>query len=371
MKIVMKFGGSLLASKPGISRVVDIVAKYHKNNQIVMVVSALGETTDTLLEAAVAAKRWKQSEIDRFVGRLSTEHAGALRRAHLRRHVQELNTQLGKLVESLKVILVGVSMLGELTPRSRDLIVSFGERFSAVLVSGALVNRGIPARALTGGEAGIVTDDTFGEAAPVFSRTRKAVRRKLQRMMSAGMVPVVTGFIAQSETGEITTLGRGGSDYTATIIGDAIDADEVWIWTDVDGIMTANPRLVKNARVIGELSYAEAEEMAFFGAKNMHPLSLAPARLRTIPVRIKNGLSPEDEGTLIHSHERRSPSIAKSVSLVGGVGMLTVSGEILAGRPGTAAKIFELLGERGVNILMISQSVSESNISMVVKKDHL
>ena len=371
MKIVMKFGGSLLASEGGISQVARVVAKYHRENKVVCVVSALGDITDILLEASQSAKSWKEPQIDRFLRMLRRVHADAMKRARIRSQIQPATSQINGLLQDLKVVLLGVSMLGELTPRSRDLIVSFGERLSAIVVSSALADREIPTRAMTGGEAGIITDNTFGEAIPVLSRTRRQAGKTLSELLSKGIVPVVTGFIAQSEGGEITTLGRGGSDYTATIIGDAAAADEVWIWTDVDGIMTADPKLVQSARVIEELSYAEAEEMAFFGAKNMHPLALGPVRLRKIPVRIKNGFRPELHGTLIHAREWKSASIAKSVAVVDNVGLLTVSGETLAGRPGTAAKVFQILGENGINIFMISQSVSESNISMIVRRGQL
>jgi aspartate kinase len=190
-------------------------------------------------------------------------------------------------------------------------------------------------------------------------------------LVSKGVVPVVSGFIAATPGGDTTTLGRGGSDYTATIVADALGADEVWIWTDVDGIMTADPRIVPGASVVKELSYAEAEEMAFFGAKNMHPLALGPARLAEIPVRIRNGYRPELPGTLIHRVERKKVGVAKAILLVKNVGMLTVSGETLMGKPGTAAQIFRALGDKWVNIIMISQSVSESNISMVVRRESL
>jgi aspartate kinase len=179
---------------------------------------------------------------------------------------------------------------------------------------------------------------------------------------------VIAGFIAATRAGDITTLGRGGSDYTATILADALGADEVWIWTDVDGIMTADPRLIRDAKVLDEISYAEAEEMAFFGAKNMHPLALGPARLKGIPVRIKNGFSPDLPGTAIVARDRKTPEVAKAVALVRDVGLVTVSGESMVGRPGTAAKVFGALGAASINILMISQSASELNMSIVVRR---
>ena len=369
MLIVMKFGGSLLGSEDGVSRVAKMVGSSSKQNRVVVVVSALGDVTDFLLEMATdALAGGKRRPL--LSRRLRRAHGDALARLGRRRQARARSTA-DALFEELDRALEGISLLKELTPRSRDLVVSFGERLSAPIVAAALEEEGVVAEALTGGDAGIVTHDSYGEASPDSVRTREAVRAELGPLLSKDVVPVVTGFIARTPAGDVTTLGRGGSDYTATFLADALDADEVWIWTDVDGILTADPRIVRDAVVVRELSYAEAEEMALFGAKNMHPLALGPARLRRIPVRIKNGLRPELPGTLIHSGERRKASVAKAVALVRDVGMVTVSGETLAGRPGTAARIFQALGAADINMLMISQSVSESNISFVVRRDAL
>jgi aspartate kinase len=366
----MKFGGSLLAGKEGVSRVARIVQRHTKGNQIVVVVSAIGDSTDILHEAAKSALVRDESGTKTRLDELRAVQAEAV--GQLREERRPLVKKMVEgLMEDLASALKGVSLLKELTPRSRDLIVSFGERLSAPIASAAIQDAGINSRALTGAEAGIATDDSFGEAYPDFAQTRKGVRQSLSSLISKGVVPVVTGFIAATSSGETTTLGRGGSDYTATILADALGADEVWIWTDVDGIMTADPRVVHGARVVKELSYAEAEEMAFFGAKNMHPLALGPARLAEIPVRIRNGHRPDLPGTLIHKVERRRAGVAKAIMSVRKVGLLTISGETLLGRPGTAGRVFTALGEAGVNVFMISQSVSESNISMVVRRDSL
>ncbi|MCL4355288.1 MAG: aspartate kinase [Nitrososphaerota archaeon] len=366
----MKFGGSLLASKGGVRRAARVIATRAKEDQVVAVVSALGDVTDLLLRAARDSKHWKESQINLFVDGLRDYHSRVLRDAGIRRAV-EGSARAEALLEGLRVTLLGVSILGELTPRSMDLILSFGERLSAPIVADALKAEGLETKALTGGEAGIITDGSHGEALPIEKVARRAVKRRLNQLVSRGVVPVVTGFVAATENGDLVTLGRGGSDFTATLLGTYWEADEIWIWTDVDGIMTADPRLVPGARVVRELSYVEAEEMAVFGAKNMHPLALGPVRLSKIPVRIKNGFSPDSPGTLIWSSQKKSAEVVKSIALVRDVGMLTVSGETLAGRPGTAANIFRSLADSGVNILMISQSVSESNISVVLRRGTL
>ncbi|HXW37985.1 MAG TPA: aspartate kinase [Nitrososphaerales archaeon] len=372
MKLVMKFGGSLLAGDRGINRVVRIVKAAARGNKVVVVVSAIGDTTEILLDAAEASKSWDSSRIDSVMTRIGRIHTHALRGSGLGgEELKAVLTTSEELLENLKLTLTGVSILGELSPRSVDLIVSYGERLAAPIVAAALVSSGVTSVALTGGEAGILTDASYGEAVPDMKRTRVRLRRKIEPMLSKGVVPVVTGFIGQTSSGDMTTLGRGGSDYTATIVADSLGADEVWIWTDVDGIMTADPRLVKESRVLDSISYPEAEEMAFFGAKNMHPLALGPARLKKIPVRIKNGFKPELSGTKISDEEKRSSRVVKAVALVKNVGMITVSGESMVGRPGTAARVFGSLGEASINVLMISQSASELNMSIVVRRQAL
>jgi aspartate kinase len=183
---------------------------------------------------------------------------------------------------------------------------------------------------------------------------------------------VITGFIAATWEGTTTTIGRGGSDYTATIVGASIGADEVWIWTDVDGLMTTDPNIIPKAKRIPEVSFAEAIEMAVLGAKSMHPRALEPAMESDIPVRIRNTFNPENPGTLIVKQQKIEPGgIVKALNIVKDVAMITVGGAGMVGTPGTAAKIFDVLGRNGINILMISQSVSETNISIIIKKSQL
>lgn len=368
-RLVMKFGGSLIASKGGVKRVADIAMAGRKDGaEVVVVVSALGDVTDILLDAAASAPKWSESRIEHITKKLRTIHRLALEGTGLTASgSRTVAGELDRKLEKLRLTLLGVSILGELSPRSRDMIVSTGERLSAPIVAAEIESRGVGARSLAGGEAGIVTDDSFGEAVPKIGATNRAVRRSLLPLIAKGMIPVVSGFIGRTEKGDVTTLGRGGSDYTATLLASALGADEVWIWTDVEGMKTADPRVVKGSIPLTELSFAEAEELAFFGAKNMHPLALGPARLCRIPVRIKNGFSPESSGTLITDRETRREGVVKAVAVVRDVGLLTVSGETLQGRPGTAAGVLTSLASVGINVLMISQSVSEANIGMVVR----
>jgi len=372
-RVVMKFGGSLLASHHGVRRVGDIVERTRKaGDEFVVVVSALGDVTDVLLRAASDAKSWSEEKILEAIEELRRIHLTAIEQSSLGKNGKaEVLRNIEASLERLRETLLGISILKELSPRSRDLVVSFGERMSSPIVSAEIRSRGIGSSSLTGGEAGVITDDTFGEAVPIHGATIRSVRRQLMPILERGAVPVVAGFIARSKDGEITTLGRGGSDYTATLLASSLGADEVWIWTDVDGILTADPRVVKKPFTVPQLSYAEAEELAFFGAKNMHPLALGPARTAAIPVRIKNGFRPELPGTLITKEETKSRGVVKVVAVVRSVGLLTVAGETLQGRPGIAAEVFSALASSRVNVLMISQSVSEANISMIVRRASL
>lgn len=372
-KLVMKFGGSLVASGGGIKRIADLVLEGRsEGSDVVVVVSALGGVTNLLIRAAENAPGWSEKKIDQTTRSLRLIHSEAVRGTSLSEASKlALLQELDGVLQKLRHTLFGVSILGELSPRSRDAIISFGERMAVPLVASELESRGIKAPSMTGGEAGIVTDNSFGEGIPDLKATKKAVGRVLLPKLGKGEVPVVAGFIARSPKGDITTLGRGGSDYTATLLAAALGAEEVWIWTDVDGIMTGDPRVVRNPMLVKQLSYAEAEELAFFGAKNMHPLALGPARVNHIPVRILNGFRPDSPGTLITDQQRRSEGVVKVVAVVKNVGLLTVAGETLQGRPGIAARVFSALASAKVNILMISQSVSEANIGMVVRRTSL
>jgi len=227
----------------------------------------------------------------------------------------------------------------------------------------------LDAQCFTGGEAGIVTDSNFGEASPLMNVTQHQIREKLEPALEKGMIPVVTGYIAATQDGVTTTFGRGGSDYTATIIGAALGADEVWMWTDVDGLMTSDPKIVPSAKMMPEISFQEATEMAITGAKAMHPKALEPAQQENIPIRIRNVFNPENPGTLIVREQKiKQGDIVKAVTLVRDVAMVNVSGAAMFGAPGSYAKIFEVLGAHNINIMMISTAISEVNISLAIRR---
>ena len=373
-KIVMKFGGTSVATGKNIRHVAKLIADYAgKDCSVVAVVSALEDVTNQLIQAAEEAKKGNREYIHKFKQEILERHLATAKEAIEDKQLEnEIEIVLKARAGELEQVLTGIAFVGELTPKSRDNVLSFGEKLSAPIVSGALEDIGLNSQHLTGGEAGIVTDSNFGEAGLLMNFTKFQVKRKIEPLLNKGAVPVITGFIAATQDGETTTLGRGGSDYTATIMGAALDSDEVWIWTDVNGLMTSDPKIVHSAKTIPELSFQEATELTIFGAKAMHPRALEPARKEGIPVRIRNVFDPSNPGTLIVKEQKiKTENGVKAVTLVRNVAVITVSGTGMVGAPGTAAKVFEVLGKENINILMISQSVSEANISLVIQRNLL
>jgi len=372
--IVMKFGGSSVANGEKIRHVANLIANNRSEDcRIVSTVSALEGVTNQLIQIAKEAKKGKRDFISKFTNELLERHLTAAKVAIKNKQTREETDQvLKERVGELEIILKGIGYVNELSPKSMDNVIAYGEKLSAPIVSGALNDIGVKSTHLTGGEAGIVTDNNYGEAGLLMQVTKYQVKRRIEPLLKEGESPVVTGFIAATQNGETTTLGRGGSDYTATILGASLEADEVWIWTDVDGLMTADPKIVSSAKTITEMSFQEATELTIFGAKAMHPRALEPARKEGIPVRIRSVFNPDNQGTLITKEQKIRPEDGvKAVTLVKNVAVITVSGAGMVGAPGTAAKVFEVLGKENINILMISQSVSESNISLVIQRNLL
>jgi len=364
MKIVMKFGGTSVADADRMRRCAKLVKDNAAGNQIVVIVSALDGMTEELLALADAAGTANHPAMNARAKEVRRRHEDAAKAMGQVDLVAPLLNQLDQLI-------LGISMVGELTPRSRDAVASFGERLSAPLVRKALELEGLKARAFTGQEIGLVTDERFGEAEPLMELSLYQIADALKIPFDAGETPVVTGFIAATQHGVTTTIGRGGSDYSATIVGAAIKADEVWIWSDVDGLMTADPRIVPQARLLERIRFIEAIEMGLFGAKSMHPRALEPAADRKIPVRMKNTFNPGGAGTLIIDDSTRPNEIIRSVLVVKDAGLINITGAVMMGRPGTAARILGLLGAQGINVRVIILSVSEGGISLAVNGTQL
>lgn len=370
---MLKFGGTSVGNAERIKDVAKSVAEAAKENQVIVVASAMNSITDTLIRMSELAKSCHLDKLRSELEKLRERHLQVVDdtinnpkiRSEVRKTVEER-------INALEKVLEGISILGEMTPRSKDRVISFGEQISAPIVSGAIADLGLKTKHFTGGEAGIVTDDEFGEANPLMNITKMKTGKTLEPLLNEGVIPVVSGFIAATQTGEITTLGRGGSDYTGTILGAALSADDIWVCTDVNGMMTADPKIVPDARTIPRLSYAEALEMTVFGAKALHARSLEPVMDYNRPLWIKNTFDLKHPGTLITRDQNVADGeVAKSVALIRDVAMINIGGASMVGKPGIAARIFQILGQNSINILMISQSVSEANISMVLRRSHL
>lgn len=373
MRLVMKFGGTSVADADAITRAVRIMKDLLlQGHEVVVVTSALPRVTDELVSISEIAVEGNLEMINTFLEKHLELHRETARDCI--RDPKILGMVIGELSETsreLGEILRSVAHLRELTSRSKDFLLSFGERLSAPIVCGAANNSGLSAEWFTGGEAGITTDENFGEATPLMDVTSRRIKAKIEPMLRAGKLPIVAGYGACSPHGITTTLGRGGSDYTATLIAASLDADEILLWKDVEGLMTADPKIEPSARVIQRMSYDEASEMAYFGAKAIHPRALEPVAAKQIPVRIRSSLHPSN-GTLIDSDRTvKSEGVVKAVTLVSNVALISVKGAGMAGLPGVAARVFKILGDAGINILMISQSSSEAGISFVTPREQL
>jgi len=365
----MKFGGSSVGDGNKIRHVAGLLKEYYeKGNQIVAVTSALGGLTDMLMENAhLATTKGKVSLVKEFKTELTTKHHEAVKNAIDDPKIAEGVLQILDLrIDELEKALIGICYLGELTPRSVDYISSYGERLAAPILSGAIRSLGIGSTEYTGGEAGIITTNDYGNARPL-EKTYETVEKRLGLRLDSE-IQVVTGFIGENEDGIITTLGRSGSDFSASIIGAGIKADEIWLWKEVNGIMTTDPRIVPEARTIPQISYSEAMELSYFGANVLHPKTIEPAMREHIPVRVKNTFDPAFPGTLVVADKVRCRHVVKAVSLIKNVALINITGADMAGTVGTVARVFTVLASSGINIIMISQSSSESNLSFVVSE---
>lgn len=368
----MKFGGTSVGNGNRMKRVAELAKKYRNSgDEIVLVTSALMGVTDALLATAKdASETGKTSSIQEFIANLTKQHQQAAHEAISEKTVIEKVTNvIDSRIEELEKALTGICYLGELTTRSIDYISSYGERLAAPILCGSLNSLGVKSISFTGGEAGIITTDDYCNAKPL-EMTYSLVKERIGPLL-IDTIPVITGFIGENESGVITTLGRGGSDFTASIIGAALKADEIWLWKEVDGIMTTDPNIVPEARPIPVISYIEAMELSYFGAKVLHPKAIEPAIRHGIPVRVKNTFHPDFPGTIILKDEKQSRDIVKAVTVIKKVALINISGAGMVGTIGVAARVFTTLANAGVNIIMISQGSSEANISIVVDEPHL
>jgi len=373
LRLVLKYGGTSISSATDIQAVANYVNLLSKHNEIVIVCSAISGTTDDLIEISQSIKKENKDKAEQLALKIINRHK-QLAKQTIKKSIirKKLLEKLDTDFRELFALIEGMVLLGEITPRSMDYLISFGERLSIKLLSFAINDIGKKSISLTGKEVGIVTDSNFGESKPLMDTTRLRVSKTIDLQFSKKTIPVIGGFTGADQHGHVTTFGRGGSDYTATIISSCIKTDEIWLMSDVDGLMTADPKIVKNAKLLKEVSYIEAIEMALFGAKQIHPRTFEPLLTKKIPMKIRNSFNVKNEGTLVTD----SPSVStkntvKCVSSIRHNGLIDIRGGSMVGTPGTAAKIFATLAKSGINVMMISQNPSESSITIVVKNTDL
>jgi bifunctional aspartokinase / homoserine dehydrogenase 1 len=368
MRLVMKFGGTSVGDADRVAEVAEIVrAQVGEGHQVLVVLSAMSGVTNSLLSTALDAASGSISDLlptRRDLERRHTEVIDHLVKSESERAA--LKETMGNTLDGFEDLCTSIFVLGESTPRGRDAVGCIGERLIVPIVAQVLHDYGLAATAIDATQL-IATDDVFGAADPIMDETRDMTRSKILPLFDAGTIPVTTGFIGATHSGVVTTLGRGGSDYTATILGCSLDADQVWIWTDVNGVMTTDPRIVPEANTLPEISYAEAAELAYFGAKVIHPKTILPAAEKNIPIRILNSFNPSHPGTLIVREPHPTNSLVKAISAIRNLSIITVEGRGMIGVPGVAGRVFSSVAREAINVLMISQSSSEQNICFLVE----
>ena len=366
--LVMKFGGTSVGGAEAIAQAVEDARQARPSwPRLVVVTSALSGVTNLLLDSAANAARGEtQTFLDASASLHARHHAAAealIGDLELRGQVE---AEMDSLIAEFRNLCRAIAVLGEATPRALDAVASLGERLSVRLLAAALRSRGVPAQAVEATRL-IVTDSCFQAAHPDLQATAQATRAALEPLFEAGLAPVVTGFIASDTQGVTTTLGRGGSDYTAAILGAALPADEVWIWTDVDGVMTADPRIEPGARTIGELSYREVAELAYFGAKVLHPKTILPVIEAGIGLRVRNTFNPANPGTLITADANaQGTGRIKAVTAIQKQQLITIEGRGMLGVPGVAARTFAAVAATGTSVPLITQASSEQSICFAV-----
>jgi aspartate kinase len=372
--LVMKFGGTSVGNPEAMRQAVEIVRQSRRNwPRLVVITSALATVTNLLLESAVGSARGDAQTYQRNAAILQKLHVDILD-ALVKE--DDLNQRVGSIIDQRLVefttLCQAIAVLGEATPRALDTVAALGERMSVQLLAAALQQAGVSAEAVEATRL-IETDDCYQNAHPNLIASTRKTYQVLEPMLAGGCVPVVTGFIAATPDGITTTLGRGGSDYSAGVLGCILPAQEVWIWTDVDGVMSADPRLVPGARTIPEITYREIAELAYFGAKVLHPKTIRPLVDAGIGLRICNTFNPAHPGTRLapdlpgdqqRKHDRKE--VVKAVTAIRDQGLITVEGRGMLGVPGVAARTFAAVASTGTSVPLITQASSEQSICFAV-----
>ncbi len=359
---VLKFGGTSVANAENISKVVAIVTKTLKKDKLIVVVSALGGTTDMLIDMGRLAAAGDEKYKEKLTG-IEQRHLQTVKELIPFARQSAILSEIKRQCNELEAICEGVFLLRELSSRTLDRVVSFGELMSSVIISHKFSSYGVKHEWKDSREL-IRTNSNFGYATVNFRTTDKMVKTYLKSKPSP--LYVLPGFIASDENGITTTLGRGGSDYTAAIYAAAINADALEIWTDVSGMMTADPRLVQNVKVIPRISYQEAMELCHFGAKVIYPPTIQPVMSKGIPLWVKNTFAPDDEGTLIENKADQSGNVVRGISSIGKISMLLLEGSGMIGIPGFSKRLFDALSKEKINVILTTQSSSEHSICVAI-----
>jgi aspartate kinase len=365
--LVMKFGGTSMGTAERIRIAAEIITKEQKHRPVAVVVSAMSKITDLLLETLRHAEVGDRASVESAIATLFKRHVET---CNLLLESEDALHDVELLVNEFRRITNGVLMLGERPPRSVDEAIAIGERLSSALLARYMNATGIPSRSVNGADV-IVTDAVFGNASPQMDLTRAKCTANLSPDIAQGIVPIVTGFNGATSDGRPTTLGRGGSDFSAAILAAALDAQELWIWTDVDGIMTADPRLVKDVAVLDELTYAEAAELAYNGAKVLHPRTLAPLVEKQIPVWSKNSFAPHKPGTkIVASFDE--PKGARAVTSMSNVVLISMepANALLSGTR-LMARALDALALANVEILVFTSSSYRQSFCFLIRKPDL
>ena len=358
---ILKFGGSSLATAERIDAVADIVNSSLATDRVAVVVSAMGGVTDALV--AIGQEAAAGHDYHARLEDLRTRHQETAAELLSADEAAEASTSIDSVLDELGRLLHGVSLVGECSPRTGDTVLSCGERLSARLLAASLCAGGTQA-VFCDARGLIVTDGSFGDAQVDMEVTGERIRG---HFTSASPIQIVTGFIAADASGDTTTLGRGGSDYTASIIGAALAAECIEIWTDVDGVMSADPRMVPGAFSLSSMSYEELMELSHFGAKVVYPPTLRPARAHAIPIVIRNTFNPSFSGTKVVEDNHGNGNLIRGISAVNNVALLRLEGDGMVGVPGIASRLFGVLARRGISAILISQASSEHSICFAVE----
>ncbi|MCL4272638.1 MAG: aspartate kinase [Anaerolineales bacterium] len=372
--LVMKFGGTSVGSVDALVSATQIIRDAKKEwERIVVVTSAMSGVTNLLLDSAASASQGKVDSLSATESTLKERHFAAadslIQDVNLR---EKTKAEIELLIQSFVDLCKAIAVLGEASPRAMDAVASLGERMSVRLLTAIVNDAGVKARAVEATEF-IVTNANYQNAHPDLITTVERTRSILNPLMDEEIIPITTGFIGATPEGAVTTLGRGGSDYSAAIIGSVLPADEVWIWTDVDGVMTADPRLVPSAQTLPEINYSEIAELAYYGAKVLHPKTIRPVVDAGIGLRICNTFNPSHPGTRLkgnsRSHGKVNGRVVKAVTAIRKQRLITIEGRGMLGVPGVAARAFGAVASTGTSVPLITQASSEQSICFAVPSE--